>query len=73
MGRHLNLVIWKAIPHCLMWCIWREHNARIFEGYELSVVEMKQLFYCILMDWMAAIGLVRFSNMLEFIDFCSLN
>ena len=30
MGRHQNLVIWKAIPHCLMWCIWRERNARIF-------------------------------------------
>ena len=71
LGRHQNLVIWKAIPHCLMWCIWRERNARTFEGCELSIVEMKQLFYRILMDWMAAIGLVRFSNMIEFLDHCS--
>uniref|UniRef100_A0A2N9FRM3 Reverse transcriptase domain-containing protein n=1 Tax=Fagus sylvatica TaxID=28930 RepID=A0A2N9FRM3_FAGSY len=40
-GRHQNLVIWKAIPHCLMWCIWRERNARTFEGSETSIVEMK--------------------------------
>ena len=65
-----NLVIWKAIPHCLMWCFWRERNARIFSGCELSVVEMKLKFYRTLMDWMSAIGLVRFSNMLEFIDSC---
>jgi hypothetical protein len=29
LGRHQNLVIWKTIPHYLMWCIWRERNARI--------------------------------------------
>jgi hypothetical protein len=36
-------------------------------------VEMKQKFYRSLMDWMSAIGLVRFSNMLEFIDSCFLS
>uniref|UniRef100_A0A2N9I9L7 Reverse transcriptase zinc-binding domain-containing protein n=1 Tax=Fagus sylvatica TaxID=28930 RepID=A0A2N9I9L7_FAGSY len=24
-------VIWKAIPHCIMWCLWQERNARTFE------------------------------------------
>jgi hypothetical protein len=73
LGRHRNMVIWKAIPHCLMWCIWRERNARIFEGCELSIADLKQRFYRLLMEWMAAIGLVRFSNLIEFIDFCSLS
>ena len=73
MGRHKNIGIWKAIPHCLMWGIWRERNARIFEGCELSIADLKQCFYRLLMEWMAAIGLVRFSNLIEFIDFCSLS
>ena len=30
--RHRNNTIWKAIPHCLMWCIWHERNARILRG-----------------------------------------
>jgi hypothetical protein len=24
LGQHRNCVIWRAIPHCLMWCLWRE-------------------------------------------------
>jgi hypothetical protein len=51
--------------------VWKERNARTFEGSELSVVELKLQLYRSLMDWMSAIGLVRFSNMLEFIDYCS--
>ena len=27
LGQHQNIAIWKAVPHRLMWCIWREHNA----------------------------------------------
>ena len=27
LGHHQNIAIWKAIPHRLIWCIWREHNA----------------------------------------------
>ena len=71
LGRHQNFVIWKAIPHCLMWCLWRERNARVFEGCEICVLELKLQFYHFLMDWMSAIGLVRFTNILEFIDSCS--
>ena len=21
---HQNLGVWRAVPHCLMWCLWRE-------------------------------------------------
>lgn len=38
-GHHRNCEIWKAIPHCLMWCIWREWNARSFEGCEQTMVD----------------------------------
>ncbi len=69
--RQQNDVIWKTIPHCLMRCLWRERNARTFEGCELSVVELKLQFYHSLLNWMSATGLFRFSNMLEFLDYCS--
>ena len=25
-GKHQHFVIWRCIPHCVMWCIWRERN-----------------------------------------------
>ena len=31
-GRHRNAAIWMAVPHCLMWCIWREKNNQHFEN-----------------------------------------
>jgi hypothetical protein len=64
-------VIWKAIPHCIMWCLWQERNARTFEDCELSVVELKLHLYSSLLDWMSATGLFRFSNVLDLIDSCS--
>ena len=33
-GRHCNGDIWKVIPLCLMWCIWKERNSRCFEDIE---------------------------------------
>ena len=31
------------MPHCLMWCIWGERNARCFEGCKQSLLEIKSL------------------------------
>ena len=36
--------IWKIIPHCLMWCIWCERNARTFSGEEKSTPALKFSF-----------------------------
>ena len=30
LGRHRHIEIWKAAPHCLIWCLWREWNVLIF-------------------------------------------
>ena len=24
LGHHCNRYIWIVVPHCLMWCIWKE-------------------------------------------------
>ena len=64
-------MVWKIIPHCILWCLWREHNARTFGGCELSIAELKLQFYHSLFDWLSATGLFSFSNWLDLIDFCS--
>jgi hypothetical protein len=30
-GRTRSIVVWKMVPHCIMWCIWMERNNRCFE------------------------------------------
>ena len=41
---HRHIDVWKLAPHCLIWCIGRERNARIFEGCERSLLEIKDVF-----------------------------
>ena len=70
MGKHPKYMIWRAVSHCLMWCLWRERNMRIFEGSEHHVDELKLLFLRTLFEWMASTRLFCFSTLLEFIDSC---
>ena len=44
-GRHRNIELWRIVPHCLLWCIWRERNARSFEGCEHFMLEIKFFFF----------------------------
>jgi hypothetical protein len=72
LGWHQNIEIWKAIPHCLMWCIWRERNERTFEDSERNILALKTMFFRTLFDWMSASGLFSFTSLVEFLDHCSL-
>ena len=54
-SRHQNGYIWSIIPHCLMWCLWRERNSRCFEDYENSIPDLKLLFFRTLRDWLFAL------------------
>jgi hypothetical protein len=72
LGRHKNRQIWEAVPHCVMWSLWRERNARTFEDRERNILDLKTLFLRTLFDWMAASSLFSFSNLLEFFDYCSI-
>ena len=47
MGHHRHIEIWKAVPHCLMWCIWRERNARTFEEGERNIMALKLCFFAL--------------------------
>ena len=44
-GHHRNGYIWSIIPHCLLWCLWRERNSRCFEDIESSFPDLKLLFF----------------------------
>jgi hypothetical protein len=37
-------VIWRVIPHCLMWCLWGERNARTFVEESRSLPDLKLHF-----------------------------
>ena len=71
-GRHRNKAIGKAIPHCLMWCIWHERYAQVFEGCEQTILEGKLQFFRTLMEWIMATGAYPFYNVLEFMGHCNL-
>ena len=44
-GRHRNIELWRIVPHCLLWCIWRKRNARSFQGCERSMLEINSFFF----------------------------
>jgi hypothetical protein len=52
-GRTRSAVVWKMIHLCLMWCIWRERNARCFEDLARSFEEIVHYFLFTLYTWTA--------------------
>jgi hypothetical protein len=46
-GHSWSTVMWKIVPYCLLWCLWREQNNRNFKDQELKI------FYS-LYTWIAA-------------------
>ena len=44
-GKHRNDIIWKAGPHSVMWCIWKERNARSFEDIERNIPDLKNVSF----------------------------
>jgi hypothetical protein len=71
LGKHRLAVIWRMIPHCLTWCLWRERNLRTFEGLEMNFPDLKLLFFRILFDWIHVLGIFSFSSFQDFLDTCS--
>jgi hypothetical protein len=72
-GDHRNMVVWRMVPRCVMWCIWRERNARHFEDCERSVLDLKLLFFQTLYEWVVTLGLfsINSNSMVELIYHCS--
>jgi hypothetical protein len=51
VGRGTVMGVWRLVPLCLMWCHWREMNARSFENVGTSVTVAEDCDqYFILLD-----------------------
>jgi hypothetical protein len=69
--RHNSILIWKMIPHCLIWCLWKECNSCHFEDSARTTPEFKLFLFHTLLDWVAELGVFSFHSILELIDQCT--
>ena len=70
-GCHRNGYIWLMVPHCLLWCLWRERNSRCFEDKERPISNLKLFFFSTLMDWLTALRNQSFWSFLNILDSCN--
>jgi hypothetical protein len=54
ISKTIIAVMWKMVPMCLFWCLWREKNDKNFENRERPLGDILSLFYEPLYLWMAA-------------------
>jgi len=52
-GCSRSAVVWKMVPCCLLWCLWRERNDRQFEDKERTIEELISFFFYSLYSWTA--------------------
>ena len=71
-GNHRNGIIWKAVPHCVMWCIWRERHTRSFEDLERNLLDFKMFILRTLLDWISSLGCFSLSSIFNLMDLCTL-
>ena len=43
--------IWKSIPLCIFWTVWKERNRLAFRGGALNIQKLKNSFVCNLWNW----------------------
>jgi hypothetical protein len=60
VGRHEAGKIWKVIPHCIMWCLWCEQNAKTFNREEASIPAMKLSLLQTMFEWLKASSQLSF-------------
>jgi hypothetical protein len=44
-GRPRSVAIWKMVPICIFWCVWKERNLRCFEDLESSMEDILASFF----------------------------
>jgi hypothetical protein len=70
VGRHEAGKIWKVIPHCIMWCLWCERNAKTFNGEEASIPALKLSLLQTMFEWLKASSLITSVSIPEMLMLC---
>jgi hypothetical protein len=65
-GRPRSAAIWKMVPICIFWCVWKERNLRRFEDVESFMEDILAIFFHTLYLW-TVVFLSLLS--LSFVDF----
>jgi len=60
-GRSRSAAVWKMVPICILWCVWKERNLRCFEDLENSMENIVASFLHLLYLWTIVKG-CRTSN-----------
>jgi hypothetical protein len=70
----MSVVLWKMVPICLFWTIWREKNNRNFEDLERSLEDILSSFLQTLYLWTVAylsLLLISYADFLARFSFSS--
>jgi hypothetical protein len=54
-GHGLAKKVWRLVPHSVLWSIWRERNARLFEDVETVMVVLRKRVLNTLYLWIASL------------------
>ena len=71
LGNRNALNRWRLAPLCLMWCLWREWNAKGFEDCDNGLLEIKKMMLQSLYIWRVAWNSLPVFNFFEFLELCS--
>jgi hypothetical protein len=71
LGRGQVQQIWKQVPLCVMWGLWRERNDRHFEDVEMSVLELCRNVLNTLFVWVSAHHSPTRVTFAKFLSSCS--
>jgi hypothetical protein len=71
-GNQTLILIWRMALLCVMWCVWRERNARSFEDCETSLINLKKLVIQTLFLWRVRLQSMSECSYSNFLVKCSI-
>jgi hypothetical protein len=71
IGYSLAKEVWRLVPLCIMWCIWRERNAPLFEDVEISMIELRKFMLNTLHIWIVAHHILDVPSFVDFLNLFS--